>query len=63
MSVLVLSEECDPTTDAVVEALDERGADVFRADLAGSPLVFILTPIWSVQGGLARYGQEAAKSH
>jgi ATP-grasp ribosomal peptide maturase len=37
MSVLVLSEECDPTTDAVIEALGQRGAEVFRADLGWFP--------------------------
>ncbi|MBV9013728.1 MAG: ATP-grasp ribosomal peptide maturase [Pseudonocardiales bacterium] len=37
MSVLVLSEECDPTTDAVIEALVERGVEVFRADLGWFP--------------------------
>lgn len=37
MSVLVLSEECDPTTDAVIEVLGERGAEVFRVDLGWFP--------------------------
>lgn len=33
----MLSEECDPSTDAVIEALGARGAEVFRADLGWFP--------------------------
>ncbi|MGH3625381.1 MAG: ATP-grasp ribosomal peptide maturase [Sciscionella sp.] len=37
MSVLVLSEECDPTVDAVIDALQERAVPVFRCDLGWFP--------------------------
>ncbi|MGH3713438.1 MAG: ATP-grasp ribosomal peptide maturase [Micromonosporaceae bacterium] len=38
MTVLVLSEEVDPTADAVVDVLNERGVAVFRCDTAWFPL-------------------------
>jgi ATP-grasp ribosomal peptide maturase len=37
MSILVLSEECDPTADAVIERLHDRNARVHRADLGWFP--------------------------
>lgn len=37
MSVLVIAEECDPTADAVVEALSVRRAPVHRIDLGWFP--------------------------
>lgn len=37
MTVLVLAREFDPTADAVVTALNERGVPVFRTDLAAFP--------------------------
>ncbi|MGH3809113.1 MAG: ATP-grasp ribosomal peptide maturase [Pseudonocardiaceae bacterium] len=37
MTVLVLAREFDPTADAVVAALTERGVPVFRTDLAAFP--------------------------
>jgi ATP-grasp ribosomal peptide maturase len=37
MTVLVLAREFDPTADAVVAALAERGVPVFRTDLAAFP--------------------------
>ena len=41
MTVLVLAREFDPTADAVVTALAERGVPVFRTDLAAFP-----TQLW-----------------
>lgn len=37
MTVLVLTEECDPTADRVVEELARRDVPVFRCDTAGFP--------------------------
>lgn len=37
MTVLVLSAECDPTADVLVEELQDRAVEVFRADLAWFP--------------------------
>jgi len=38
MTVLVLSEDCDPTVDAVVDELGRRDVPVFRCDTAWFPL-------------------------
>lgn len=37
MGVLVLSEECDPTADAVTEALQQRNVEVHRVDVGWFP--------------------------
>ena len=37
MTVLVLSDDCDPTTDALVDALHNRDVPVFRCDTAWFP--------------------------
>lgn len=37
MTVLVLTEDCDPTADRVVSELDERGVSVFRCDTSWFP--------------------------
>jgi len=37
VTVLVLAREFDPTADAVVTALGQRGVPVFRTDLAAFP--------------------------
>lgn len=37
MTVLIFARECDPTTDAVVEALKQRQVPVFRTDLRDFP--------------------------
>ncbi|MQA24741.1 MAG: ATP-grasp ribosomal peptide maturase [Micromonosporaceae bacterium] len=38
MTVLVLAEECDPTADAVVHALQQREVPVFRCDTSWFPV-------------------------
>lgn len=40
--VLVLSEECDPTADAVIDELQHRGVEVYRADLGWFPQALTL---------------------
>ncbi|MFI5959287.1 ATP-grasp ribosomal peptide maturase [Cryptosporangium sp. NPDC051539] len=42
-TVLVLTEQLDPTADLVVTALHERGAEVFRVDTAAFPLSLTVT--------------------
>lgn len=43
MTVLVLSEELDPTVDRVVEAMTGQGVTVFRCDTAWFPVELTLT--------------------
>lgn len=50
MSVLVLSEECDPTADAVIESLQRHDAPVYRVDLGWFPTRLDLDAVLGVAG-------------
>jgi hypothetical protein len=63
MSVLVLSDDCDPTTDMVVEALGRRGARVDRFDLGWFPARLDLDAELGVDGwsGVLRAGNREVR--
>jgi hypothetical protein len=50
MSVLVVSEECDPTSDAVVQALQQRNTEVHRVDLSWFPMRLDLDAALGTEG-------------
>ncbi|OLT15435.1 glutathione synthase/ribosomal protein S6 modification enzyme (glutaminyl transferase) [Pseudonocardia sp. CNS-139] len=50
MSVLVLSEECDPTADAVIDSLQRLDTEVYRVDLGWFPTRLDLDAVLGVAG-------------
>ena len=52
--VLVLTEECDPTADAIIDELQQRGVEIYRADLGWFPRDLELDAVLDTEGWSGR---------